>query len=258
MLKIIIVEDNSSAVTAFVNYVDTLEDIEIVCTCSSAADAIAAIADYLPHAVILDLELQHGAGSGLDVLQGIKHAQLSIKPFVLITTINTSKTVYAQARFLGADYILYKRQGGYSPEYAINMLRDMRNAIITAYNGPHGISQTTEAPHQQSRRIRRRIKAELLNVGISPKMQGYQYLTDAIDLFIQEPQQQLTQTLAEKYEKTKTSVDKAMQNAIDKAWKQTDIDILLRHYKASVQSDKGVPTIMEFVCYYADKLREQY
>lgn len=84
-LTIMLVEDDPVTVQAFVQYADTLEDIEIVCTCSSAAEAIAAISDYLPHAVILDLELQHGAGSGLDVLHGIKNAQLSIKPFILIT-----------------------------------------------------------------------------------------------------------------------------------------------------------------------------
>lgn len=71
-LTIMLVEDDPVTVQAFVQYADTLEDIEIVCTCSSAAEAIAAISDYLPHAVILDLELQHGAGSGLNVLTALR------------------------------------------------------------------------------------------------------------------------------------------------------------------------------------------
>ena len=174
-LKILIVEDDPAAVLAFSNYVDTLEDVEIVCTCNSVTEAITAISDHLPHAVILDLELHQGAGSGLEVLKGVKDVPLGVTPFFLVTTINTSNAVYDQARSLGADYILYKRQGGYSEEYAINFLRDMREAILSHYHSLPGVPRTTEPPHQRQQRLRNRIKAELLNVGISPKMQGYGY-----------------------------------------------------------------------------------
>ena len=253
-LRILVVEDDSSTCEAFVACADAWEDVEIVGVSHTAKEAIQSISDHLPHAVILDLELHRGGGSGLDVLQGVRDAALSYKPFFLITTVNTSNAIYDYARSLGADYILYKHQEGYSEKYALDFLRNMR-AIIHSSNGR---MQTTETPHQRESRIRQRIKAEFYHVGISPKMQGYPYLVDSVELFIQAPQQKLCAAIAEKYGKSTASVERAMQNAIDKAWKTTDVDELVHHFKAKIRSDKGVPTIMEFVCYYADMIKAEY
>ena len=88
-------------------------------------------------------------------------------------------------------------------------------------------------------------------------MQGYPYLIDAIEMFMKQPQRKLYDAIAEKYGKTRSSVEKAMQNAIDKAWRTTDIDDLIFHFKARIRSYTGVPTIMEFVCYYADKIKNE-
>ena len=47
-----------------------------------------------------------------------------------------------------------------------------------------------------------------------------------------------------------------MQNAINKAWRTTDIEDLSINYTARISSEKGVPTMTEFIYYYADKLKE--
>lgn len=49
-----------------------------------------------------------------------------------------------------------------------------------------------------------------------------------------------------------------MQNALNRAWKQTDVDELLVHYTAKVNTERGVPTITEFIYYYANKLKNEY
>ena len=59
----------------------------------------------------------------------------------------------------------------------------------------------------------------------------------------------------QKYGKTDSSVERAMQNAINRAWRNSDIDELLTHYKAKISSDKGVPTLTEFIHYYANKIK---
>ena len=46
-----------------------------------------------------------------------------------------------------------------------------------------------------------------------------------------------------------------MQNAIARAWRTTPIEDLLRYYTARISSEKGVPTITEFIYYYAAKLK---
>ena len=49
-----------------------------------------------------------------------------------------------------------------------------------------------------------------------------------------------------------------MQNAIAKAWRTTPIDDLLKYYTAKISSDKGIPTITEFIYHYANKLKIEY
>jgi hypothetical protein len=100
-----------------------------------------------------------------------------------------------------------------------------------------------------------RIQRELDLIGISPKAIGYQYLTDAILLTYHDPAPNLCRRLSEKYHKTDVSIERAIQNAINRAWRISDPDDLLAHYTARIRSDKGVPTMMEFVHYYVNVLR---
>ena len=46
-----------------------------------------------------------------------------------------------------------------------------------------------------------------------------------------------------------------MQNAIKRAWDTNDIDDLLKYYTAYIRPDKGFPTLMEFICYYSNKIK---
>ena len=65
----------------------------------------------------------------------------------------------------------------------------------------------------------------------------------------------LRQLHPETYKKSDASVERAMQNAINRAWRHSDIEELLAHYTARIRSEKGVPTTLEFVFYYANKIK---
>ena len=60
------------------------------------------------------------------------------------------------------------------------------------------------------------------------------------------------------HRKTENSVERAMQNAIDRTWKTTDINVLLKHYTAKINPDRGAPTITEFIHYYAQQIKNDY
>ena len=49
-----------------------------------------------------------------------------------------------------------------------------------------------------------------------------------------------------------------MQNAINRAWAISNIDDLLENYTAKISSSKGVPTLTEFIFYYANKIKNEY
>lgn len=257
-LTVLLVEDEPKTCKAFIEYADRMDDISIVGVTGDADEAVKMIRDRLPEVIILDLELRKGGGSGLDVLRNMPGLGLRVRPYIMIVTNSVSDVTIEYVRSLGADYIISKHQGGYTERYVLDFLRPMKLAIQNAY--PAGLVQdsTPETPAQKRNRVIQRIHTELDHVGISPRVLGYQYLTDAILLTIDEPRTYLCKDIAKLYGKTEASVERAMESAIKKAWQTTDIDQLLKHYTARIKSEKGVPTLTEFIYYYANMIEAEY
>lgn len=151
-----------------------------------------------------------------------------------------------------------KNQADYSAKNVIDfilMLYDVIQNKCHPKTELHTVS-VTNSPHLKKQRLRQKIHACLNSIGINPKVLGYTYLTDAIELSVHSQTEHLSDTIAQTYRKSPASIERAMQNAINKAWSICDIDTLEQNYTARIQSDRGVPTITEFVCYYAIKIRD--
>lgn len=257
-LSILLVEDDQYSCKQIINLADNSDDLVLVGVTNNAFKALDYIRDTLPDVVILDLELHQGSGSGLNVLSGIKDMSLCRVPYILITTNNSSAVTYETARQLGADYIMSKHQEGYSEKSVIDFLRMLAPVIKSRKQTHKDDSEEVESPAYYQKRITRRIIAELNLIGVNQKSVGYKYLTDAILITIKEPTQNLCSIIAKKYCKTECSVERAMQNAINRAWATSSIDDLLTNYTAKISSSKGVPTLTEFIFYYANKIKNEY
>ena len=254
-LQVILIEDDPIACKDFKEYIDTVPDVTLVEITNNEYRAIYYIKNALPDVVILDLELHDGQGNGLLFLQELRKLSLLNTPYILITTNNSSPTTYEAARRLGADFIMSKHQKDYSIADAVEFLRTLKDVIQSRFNTVPGASAMEVTQEQADRRIERMIATELDFIGISPKAVGYRYLTDAIFLVIKNRPSSICTSLGAKYNKTDSSVERAMQNAINRAWRNSDIDELLTHYTAKISSDKGVPTLTEFIHYYANKIK---
>lgn len=254
-LNIILIEDDTLACKHFAEYIDTVEDISIIAITNNSYRALELIEEHLPDAIILDLELNHGKGNGLQFLQGLAKLSLPFKPYILITTNNSSTVTYDYARQLGADFIMSKHQEDYSEKTAIDFLKMLKDIIQNNIQTQHPNYEISESASQREKRLTRLINIELDRIGISPKVVGYKYLTDAILLVLNGQTSNFCTNIGQKYSKTDTSVERAMQNAINSAWRSNDIDELLKHYTARISSEKGVPTLTEFVYYYANKIK---
>lgn len=250
-LRILIVEDNPSACAAYMQHADNMEDISIVNITNSSNTALNNIKDYSPDAVILELELLQGAGNGFDVLEGIHNLSLNRLPYILITTSNSSNITHNYARKLGADFILSKNQADYTDKMPLEFLCRMKSVIQSKPEYCDLIDM--DVPYKSSS-IKQYISAELGYIGIQPKAVGHKYLVDAILLLINNSSD-IYKSLAEKYQKTEESIKRAMQYEICRAWKSCDTMQLMSHYKAHINSSKGVPTTTELIYYYADKIR---
>lgn len=254
-LHVVLIEDDPVACKEFKEYIDTVPDVLLVEITNNSYRAIEIVRDSQPDAIILDLELHEGQGNGLLFLQELKKLSLIHTPYVLVTTNNSSSTTYEAARHLGTDFIMFKHQQDYSSASAVEFLRMMKDIIQSRYAQDQNDSGMELSIEQSTKRIERMITAELDFIGISPKAVGYKYLSDAIFLVIKDRPSNICTELGKRYKKTDSSVERAMQNAINRAWRNTDIDELMTHYKAKINSEKGVPTLTEFIHYYAKKVK---
>lgn len=258
LLNILLLEDEPDVCERFKQEIDLTQDMKLLAVTNDSHQALELASEYNPDVIIVDLELHFGKGNGLLFLEKLKECALATSPYILVTTNNSSTTAYSFAGTLGADFIMYKHQEDYSEKYVIDFLRMMHSIICSRQLSPNPLHTTTETPEQRQQRFRRITCMEMDFIGIHPKSVGYQYLIDGILLSIDKHQPNLISVIAEKYTKTSASVERAMQNAINRAWRTTDIDDLLLHYTAKIHSSRGVPTIAEFICYYANKIRNEY
>ena len=58
------------------------------------------------------------------------------------------------------------------------------------------------------------------------------------------------------YKKSETTITNGIKNAIYHAWRASPIEDLTRYYTARVNYETGIPTAMEFLYYYRDKVND--
>jgi len=252
-LSILLVEDDMNACNELKHCIEQYEDIRLIGITDDSYEALNLVRAHLPNVVLLDLELHHGAGNGLLFLDTLKKAPVEHLPYILVTTHNMSSVTLEEAKELGADFTLAKYERQYSAQYVIDTIQLMRSAILKKNTAITPLPELT--PSQREQLITQRIQRDMDLIGINPKAIGYKYLVDSIRLTIDGANTNLARILAPKYGKSEKSIERAMQNAIKQAWVTNDIEDLLQYYTAKVRVDRGSPTLMEFVCYYASKIK---
>lgn len=256
--KLLLVEDDINACKEFADYINISTDFKLIGITNSSAKAIDNIKIYEPHAIVLDLELHKGSGSGLDILKELPTLNLKRLPYIVVTTNNTSNVTYEIARNLGADYIFYKHESDYSINKVIELLK-LAVTIEKPSTKTYSTLNTDEFSKEELiKTTLSKLQTELNILGLNPKTKGYQYIPQAIKILIDTPDEQVYQTLSKNTGNSPQSIEKAIQNTINKAWRTADPDVLYNLYIAHIDPKRGAPTAMEFLHYYANKYRENY
>jgi len=253
-LKVLLVEDNQLICQEFVQAFADKTDMKLIGITNNSFKGLSFVRDFAPHVVLLDLELHAGAGSGFEFLDGLRKMNLINSVYVLVTTHNISQMTHAQARQLGADFIMTKSQDNYSAESVLNFISTIKDIILNSRQEEEN-RQLAFSPSEKEQHLKQNIALELNQIGIPPNAVGRKYLSDCIQLVFENFDGKLYNEIANRYQKSLTSVERAMQNAIEKAWNTTDILDLELYYTARIRSTRGVPTIMEFIHYYVEKIR---
>lgn len=256
-MKLLIIEDDVNECNDFVNSIKDREDIELIGITDSDIEGLKLVKLKHPEGIVLDLELNNsktGNTDSLGFISSLKKLKLNYEPIVIVTTHINSKRTYDILHKNGVDIILYKNHPNYSSNYVLNKFIALREVA------PQKTVQVLKEELENSEnKISEYICNELDLIGVTAKMKGRKYIHDAILYLIQNPNSDINviRYLTKEYKKSGNTITNGIQNAIIHAWRVTPVDDLLEYYTARINHETGIPTPMEFIYYYVDKIKKE-
>ena len=255
-MKILIIEDDVTDCNNFINCIKGRKDVELVAVTDSDVEGLKYVKTKQPEGIILDLELNNSKSGNTDsfgFLENLKKLKLNINPIVIVTTHVNSKRTYDILHRKGVDLILYKDHPNYSCNHVLNQFINLRTAPVS--NTEISIEDLFK---DEQEKISNLINHELELIGVNPKLKGREYIHDAILFLVQNEDSNISviQHLTKVYKKPASTITNGIQNAIIHAWRVSAPDDLLEHYTSIINHQTGVPTPMELVYYYRDKIKK--
>lgn len=255
-MKILIIEDDINDCDNFINCIKSREDVELVALTDSDVEGLKYVKLKRPEGIVLDLELNNsttGNTDSLEFLLNLRKLNLNYQPIVIVTTHVNSKRTYEILHRNGVDLILYKDHPTYSCDYVLNKFLNLRELAPK-----QTVNTLKEELKESENRISDCIYHELDLIGVTAKLKGRQYLHDAILYLIQNENNttNVIQYLTKVYKKSGNTITNGIQNAIIHAWRVSSIEDLTTYYTARVNYETGIPTPMEFIYYYVDKIKK--
>ncbi len=250
-LNILLVEDDISSCLELQKAAENFKDINIIKVVDNSYDALSVFVNFsnddtssslVPNVIILDLEL-NDSESGIRFLHELEKLKLSINPFILVTTNNTSKIIHDNAEEHGADMFIYKTSPDYSPTKLLKLINSLGPSIISNFN-------SCRFCKSDSAKSKEKLVSELIVLGFSTKRKALNYITDSILQYAVSPDNFLD-IVASKYRIKRNSLEMSLRREIERVWLRQDPEVLLKQYKAYIHPDRNVPTLLEFVSYYA-------
>ena len=255
-MKILIIEDDVTDCNNFINCIKGRKDVELVAVTDSDVDGLKYVKTKKPEGIILDLELNNSKSGNTDsfeFLANLKKLKLNVEPIVIVTTHVNSKRTYDILHRKGVDLILYKDHPNYSCDHVLNQFINLRMPV----NSQTGCS-IEDLFKDEEEKISNLINQELELIGVNSKLKGREYIHDAIMFLIKDENSNISaiQHLTKIYKKPASTITNGIQNAIIHAWRVSAPDDLLKYYTSTVNHETGVPTPMELIYYYRDKIKK--
>lgn len=257
-MLLLLIEDDEYECKRFKAYIETQENVKLVGITNSSNEGLELFKTYLPEAIVLDIELHKGQGSGIEFIEKAKEFMTEFRPIIIATTNASSSILYDKLHDEGVDLVFYKKQADYSPKLVISSLLSLRKMLHNFNNVDRRLETYIESPAEYDAKISKRIDAELNLIGIGSHLKGRKYIHDAIMHLIKgdidESGETVFNYLANIYKKTSSSISRVMQTAINSAWRNTAPDDLEKYYTAQVNYNTGVPKPTDLIYHYKNKI----
>lgn len=257
-MSLLLVEDDEFECKNFKAYVESLDNVKLVGITNSSDKAIELFKTNMPEAIILDIELHKGQGSGLEFVENIKKYTNEFRPIIVVTTNASSSVLYDKLHDEGVDLIFYKKQSDYSPKLIVSTLLSLRKSLYKHFVTDNSDKVFIETEAERKDKISNKINAELDLIGISSHLKGRDYINDAIMYLVEnidtKDNESVFNHVASLYKVTSSSVSRVMQTAINYAWRNSSPEDLETHYTAKINYHTGVPSPTELIYHYAKKI----
>lgn len=259
-MTILLIEDDEFECKKIKAYTEETNSAKIVAVTDSSDKGIELYKMHSPQAIILDIELHKGQGSGIEFLEKLKEIRIESKPIIVVTTNAASSVLYDKLHQSGVDLIFYKKQSDYSAKLVISAITSLGKVLYNSNRNSFSSEVHIETQAEMEEKISNRINTELDLIGIGAHLKGREYIHDAIKYIIQNENSKDNESvfnyLGSIYKKTTSSIGRVIQTAINYAWRTSATEDLETHYTAKINYYTGVPTPTEFIYYYARKIKK--
>jgi len=214
MQKLLIAEDNEELSEALS---DALRDHFAVYCCSNGIQALSLLRQERPELLLMDVMLPEL--DGLTLLETI--AAEGISPKVLVATSMVTEYLLHSASRLGIGYIMRKPC---NLQALIARICDLAQ------------STSVTAPQPDPRKLLQQL---LKYHHLSPKHNGYDYMTEAVWIMLHDPDLSTTKALypavAKKFGCKPGHVERSLRSALDTAWARSGPEVWQTYFPGAVK-----------------------
>ena len=237
MYKLLIAEYNDDLRHALT---DLLGSRYILKTCSSGDQAQELLHAFRPDLFMLDLMLP--VVDGITLLQ---HAyESNLHPVTLVTISYSSDYILGALSKYGISYLMSK-------PYSFDALTVQLQALAATIDAALPPTQIPE----------KYLPSILMELGLAPKVDGFEHLLDAIPRYIADPRQGLTKELynavGRNCGKTGTQVERCIRTAIHSAWLRADAQVWARYFPTAPDGTIPRPSNGHFISCIATCISRQ-
>lgn len=213
--SVLIVEDNESMVFLLSELIESNPKFTLAGFSKDGEDALEKIKLLRPSIVILDICLP--LIDGIDVLKELNKERDVYFPKVVVTSCMGLDDITKTAMNLGASYYFVKP---FDSNSLLAKLEQLIEVELPFDNADVEINPLVVDDETVRRTVQTKITALLHMIGVPPHTKGYVYIKEAVELLYYDSMyakitKVLYPKLAETFEVTSFSVERAIRNTID-------------------------------------------